>query len=118
MLYLSAGNLCDLLCQKYPHFDSKKGKETEFSLPPHINFAVLTSFFRITLAIPHVLLYNEPRRHNHAAEHSGVPARHAPMLGDAPLNTIVLDYTVLLIVLCCYPFFKREQQKMGFGVSL
>ena len=41
--------------------------------PPRIKFAFLTSFFRITLAIPRVMLYNRQWRHNYAAEHSGLP---------------------------------------------
>ena len=44
---------------------------------------------------------------------AGLAPRRAPMMSARPLNTIAIGYTVFPIVLCCFPFCKREQQDLG-----
>ena len=54
----------------FRHGEKDKWKKIEFpSL--RIKFAISTSFFRLTLAILRVMLYNGQRRHKYAAEHGG-----------------------------------------------
>lgn len=49
----------------------KKGGQKYAPPSPCIKFVFLTKFFRLTLAIPLLMLYNERRRHEIAADHSG-----------------------------------------------